>query len=145
MIMNRLLIGAALAVLTVPAFATDVRVTVNVGDPGYYGPIEVGGFPQPRLLYPQPLIVHPTPFRVAPRSRASDRAHGKLVGARGGITRNVPPAAAIVEQMVSEAEDTSRGLRALLACRRTREFDRCQEHGHRGLTAAPIRARYAGR
>ena len=90
--MNRLFIGAALALLTVPALATDVRLTVNVGDPGYYGPIDVGGFPQPRLIYPQPVIVQPAPVSVArepvylrvPPGHAKDwRKHCRKYGACG--------------------------------------------------------------
>ena len=52
--MNRLLIAAALAAATVPALAADVGVSVHVGQPGFYGRIDIGNFPPPRLLYPRP-------------------------------------------------------------------------------------------
>jgi hypothetical protein len=57
--MNRLLIAAALAAATVPALAADVGVSVHVGQPGFYGRIDIGNFPPPRLLYPEPVIIQP--------------------------------------------------------------------------------------
>ena len=57
--MNRLLIAAALAAATVPALAADVGVSVHVGQPGFYGRIDIGNFPPPRLLYPEPVIIRP--------------------------------------------------------------------------------------
>ena len=57
--MNRLLIAAALAAATVPALAADVAVSVHVGQPGFYGRIDIGNFPPPRLLYPEPVIIQP--------------------------------------------------------------------------------------
>jgi hypothetical protein len=62
--MNRLLIVAALAAATVPALAANVGVSVNVGQPGFYGRIDIGDFPPPRLLYPEPVIVQPVPVGV---------------------------------------------------------------------------------
>lgn len=44
-----------------------------------------------------------------------NRAHGELCGTSVGLIRGILPAAAIVEQMVAEAEDTTRGLPALLS------------------------------
>ena len=57
--MNRLLIAAALAAATVPALAADVGVSVHVGQPGFYGRLDIGNFPPPRLLYPEPVIIQP--------------------------------------------------------------------------------------
>lgn len=55
--MKRLFAAAALAALTTPAVATDVGVSISVGQPGFYGRIDIGGFPQPRVIYRQPVIV----------------------------------------------------------------------------------------
>lgn len=33
-------------------------VSISVGEPGFYGRIDIGGFPAPRLIYPEPIIVH---------------------------------------------------------------------------------------
>lgn len=57
--MKRFLVSAAItaAAFTLPALATDVGVSVTVGQPGFYGRIDIGNFPQPRVLYPQAIIV----------------------------------------------------------------------------------------
>ena len=39
------------AVPAVPAAAADVGVSVSVGQPGFYGRIDIGSYPQPRLVY----------------------------------------------------------------------------------------------
>src|SRR6266478_5342633 len=52
--MKRLLLAAALAMIAAPATA---GVSVTVGEPGFYGHIEIGGFPPPPLLFPQPVII----------------------------------------------------------------------------------------
>ena len=41
-----------------PSFAADVAVSVSVGQPGFYGRIEIGDFPRPQLVYAEPVIVH---------------------------------------------------------------------------------------
>lgn len=55
--MKRLLAAAMLAALTTPAVATDVGVSIRIGQPGFYGRIDIGGFPPPRVIYRQPVIV----------------------------------------------------------------------------------------
>jgi hypothetical protein len=47
------------------AFAADVGVSVSIGQPGFYGRIDVGRAPSaPVLLYPQPVIIAPAPVAV---------------------------------------------------------------------------------
>lgn len=55
--MKRLLFAAAFAVATTPIFAADIGVSINIGQPGFYGRIDIGDYPQPRLLYRQPWVV----------------------------------------------------------------------------------------
>ena len=57
--MKRLLIVAALAAatFTTPVFAADVGVSISIGQPGFYGQIDIGDFPQPQLIYPAPIII----------------------------------------------------------------------------------------
>jgi hypothetical protein len=64
--MNRFLFAAAAVVVavTAPAFAADVGVSVQVGEPGFYGRIDVGNFPQPQLVYPRPVVIQPVPVGV---------------------------------------------------------------------------------
>ena len=57
--MKRLLIGLALvgATLCGTAVARDAGVSVSIGQPGFYGRIDLGDYPPPALIYPEPLIV----------------------------------------------------------------------------------------
>lgn len=57
--MKRLLIAAALAASTIgtPALAADVGVSISIGQPGFYGQIDIGDYPQPQVIYRQPRII----------------------------------------------------------------------------------------
>ena len=59
--MKHFLIAAAIAAATIatPALAADVGVSISVGQPGFYGRLDIGDFPYPRLIYPQPVIIAP--------------------------------------------------------------------------------------
>ena len=37
---------------------------VQVGEPGFYGRIDIGNFPQPQVVYPQPVVIQPVPVGV---------------------------------------------------------------------------------
>lgn len=51
-----------LACTLAPAFAqTSVGVSVGINQPGVYGRIDIGNFPQPPLVYPQPVVIMPSP------------------------------------------------------------------------------------
>lgn len=66
--MKRLLIAAAVAAtaFTIPARAADVAVSVSIGEPGFYGRIDIGGYPPPRVIYRQPRIVERVPVNRPP-------------------------------------------------------------------------------
>ena len=49
------------------ALAADVGVSVSVGQPGFYGRIDIGNFPQPRVIYARPIVIQPVPVAVAPQ------------------------------------------------------------------------------
>jgi hypothetical protein len=53
-----LLAGLATCLGAVPAQA-QVGVTFQLGQPGYYGPINPSGIGLNQLLYPQPVIIQP--------------------------------------------------------------------------------------
>jgi hypothetical protein len=55
---KRLVIAAALALAAVPALA-QTGVSVAVGQPGFCGRIDIGGYLPPPLVYAQPVIVRP--------------------------------------------------------------------------------------
>jgi hypothetical protein len=48
----------------VRAADVDVGVSISVGQPGFYGRIDIGNVPQPVLMYPQPMIIQPAPVAV---------------------------------------------------------------------------------
>ena len=62
--MKRYVFAAILAFSAAPAFATDVGVSVTVGEPGFYGRIDVGNYPPPVLVYPEPVVIQPVPVGV---------------------------------------------------------------------------------
>lgn len=47
-----------------PALAADVGVSVSIGQPGFYGRIDIGSLPPPPLIYPQPVVILPAPIAV---------------------------------------------------------------------------------
>ena len=56
---------ALIACAIAPSFAqTNVGVSVRINQPGVYGRIDIGNFPQPRLIYPQPVVVVQSPIAV---------------------------------------------------------------------------------
>jgi hypothetical protein len=59
--MTKILLAALLGAAAFSASAANVGVgiSVNVGDPNYYGSIDIGNYPPPQLVYPTPVIVQP--------------------------------------------------------------------------------------
>ena len=40
-----------------PAMAADIGVSVQISQPGVYGRIDIGQFPQPQVWVPQPVLL----------------------------------------------------------------------------------------
>jgi hypothetical protein len=59
--MNKILLATALAALSVPAFAGDVAVSISVGQPGFFGQINLGNVPPPPVLYSRPMVIERVP------------------------------------------------------------------------------------
>ena len=56
--MKRIFVIAVLmAAASAPARAADVGVSVSVGQPGFYGRIDIGDYPPPQVIYQQPRII----------------------------------------------------------------------------------------
>ena len=55
--MKQLLLGSVFAALAIPAFAADVGVSIRIGDPNFYGQIDIGSFPRPAVIYAEPIII----------------------------------------------------------------------------------------
>jgi len=67
--MNKYLLALALAAcVAAPAMAeTNVGVSIGINQPGVYGRIDIGNYPQPAVIYSQPVIIAPTPVAVYQR------------------------------------------------------------------------------
>jgi hypothetical protein len=62
--MKRLFVAAAVSTIVgAPSAlaAVDVGVSVQVSQPGVYGRIDIGSFPQPQVVVAQPVLVTPLP------------------------------------------------------------------------------------
>jgi hypothetical protein len=62
--MKRILCATVLTIAALPAFAANVGVSINVGEPGFYGRIDLGDVPPPQLIYSAPVVIQPTPYGV---------------------------------------------------------------------------------
>lgn len=88
--MKRFLFAAALTAVVAPALAADVAISVSVGQPGFYGQIDVGDYPPPRVLYRRPIVVEqvevirpPVYMRVPPGHARNWRKHCREYNACG--------------------------------------------------------------
>ena len=92
--MKRLLIAAAIATtavsLATPALATDVGVSISIGQPGFYGRLDIGDYPPPQLIYSRPIIIEqevaygpPIYLRVPPGHAKHWSKHCREYGACG--------------------------------------------------------------
>jgi hypothetical protein len=64
--MKHLILAAGLAfgAMSGAAQAADVGVSISLGQPGFYGQIELGNYPRPRLIYAEPVLIHRAPRAV---------------------------------------------------------------------------------
>ena len=56
---------ACAAWLAGPATAADVGVSISIGQPGFYGQIDIGNM-RPQVIYPQPVIIRRAPVEAPP-------------------------------------------------------------------------------
>lgn len=58
-IKKTIMVAVAIATLgtTTALQAADVGVSVSVGQPGFYGQIDIGNYPRPVLISPQPIVI----------------------------------------------------------------------------------------
>ncbi len=59
-IFKRLLLAISVMAMANSAYAADVGVSISIGQPGFYGRLDIGDYPypQPYLINPAPIIVH---------------------------------------------------------------------------------------
>ncbi len=58
------LAASILCIASTTSLAADVAVSVQVGQPGFYGRIDIGRFPQPQVIYPQTIIIQEVPRAI---------------------------------------------------------------------------------
>ena len=87
--MKRLLFAAALALAATSASAADVGVSITIGEPGFYGRIDIGDYPRPRLIYSEPRVIYrevvrePIYLHVPPGHAKNWRKHCRKYDACG--------------------------------------------------------------
>jgi len=87
--MKLILLAALLVAATGPSNASDVGVSVSIGQPGFYGQLDIGGYPPPQVIYRQPRVAYDTPpmyLRVPP---GHARNWDKHCGAYGACNQRV--------------------------------------------------------
>lgn len=55
--MKSILIAIAMITAATTVSAADVGVSISVGQPGFYGQIDIGNFPRPEVINTQPVII----------------------------------------------------------------------------------------
>ena len=44
-----------------PAGAADLGVSISLGQPGFYGRLDIGDYPQPEIIYRRPVLIERVP------------------------------------------------------------------------------------
>ena len=57
--MSRILLVVLFGVIAAHVRAGDLSVSIQMGQPGFYGRIDIGDIPHPELIFPQPVIIKP--------------------------------------------------------------------------------------
>ena len=131
--MKRFLIAVTLGfvVVTSSALAADVGVSISVGQPGFYGRLDLGDFPAPQVIIPRPVIIErgvpidrpPVYLRVPKQHRKNWRTYCRQYDACG-------------ERVIFVRDDWYRRKYVPLYQERHREYrderreDDRGEHGH---------------
>ena len=64
--MKRILLVLAITLFAVPAAqAAGVGVSIRIVEPGFYGHVDLGPYPEPMIVYSPPVVVRPAPVVVA--------------------------------------------------------------------------------
>jgi hypothetical protein len=76
--MKRFLITVLLAAATI-GFNTEVfaEVSIGIGQPGFYGRLDTGGYPQPQVIYRKPKIIRYISNNQPPVYMRVPRGHAK--------------------------------------------------------------------
>lgn len=82
--------GLAIVLTSGLLHAANVDVNINIGQPGYYGRINIGDFGRPQLIYSEPRVIYrdvaprgPIYLRVPPGHAKNWRKHCRKYNACG--------------------------------------------------------------
>jgi hypothetical protein len=65
------------ATVTTPLVAADVGVSISIGQPGFYGRLDIGGFPQPPVIFLEPMMIVRGPMDRPPIYMRVPPGHAK--------------------------------------------------------------------
>ncbi|MGC4091995.1 MAG: hypothetical protein QM756_29745 [Polyangiaceae bacterium] len=51
----------AMGACAMSVHAADVGVSISIGQPGFYGQLDIGDYPRPSLIYARPVLIRPAP------------------------------------------------------------------------------------
>jgi hypothetical protein len=66
-----------LATTGTAALAADVGVSLSIGQPGFYGQVDIGNYPQPRVIYRNPVLVRGGSYNSTPVYLNVPRNHSR--------------------------------------------------------------------
>lgn len=66
-VLSKLVLIAGSALASLAQASPNVGVSVSINEPGFYGRIDIGDRPAPRVIYQQPVIIRPTPVAQVQR------------------------------------------------------------------------------
>ena len=80
--MTHNLLAAAVVALTLtslvnPALAANIDVSINIGQPGYYGPLEIIDYGRPQVIYREPRVIERVLVQREPIYLHVPRGHAK--------------------------------------------------------------------
>lgn len=64
--MKKILFAACLAASAPMALSAELGVSVSIGQPGFYGQLDIGGYPPPQVIYRQPRMIYNVPVEREP-------------------------------------------------------------------------------
>lgn len=62
------------------ALAADIGISISIGQPGYYGRIDIGDYPPPQVIYRQPRVIERIPMDRPPIYLRVPPGHAKHWG-----------------------------------------------------------------
>ena len=64
--MKRLLCTVAMIATVTPILAADMGASLTIGQPGFYGRLDIGDYPQPAVIYRRPVVIERVPVDRPP-------------------------------------------------------------------------------